>query len=77
MIPDFVGYLPLLKDGKTYVTKGGTNITLTVKGGSYFVNNARIVQANLVLENEFAYVVDQVCKPSDVNTIIDRADRVR
>jgi uncharacterized surface protein with fasciclin (FAS1) repeats len=66
VIPDFVGYLPFLKNGATYTTQGGGNVTITVTGtvgkdAQYFVNNAKIVASNLILSNGVAHVVDQVC----------------
>lgn len=38
----------------------GTNITVRVSGDDTFINDARIVHANLVLPNGVAHVLDRV-----------------
>jgi uncharacterized surface protein with fasciclin (FAS1) repeats len=60
VIPNFVGYLPSLKNGSTYTTRAGTTVTVTVQGSDYYINNAKIIGANMILENGVAHVVDQV-----------------
>jgi uncharacterized surface protein with fasciclin (FAS1) repeats len=59
IIPSIL-YLPSLKDGATYTTQGGGSVTIRVRGNDYFVNNARIVASNQILNNGVAHVVDQV-----------------
>jgi uncharacterized surface protein with fasciclin (FAS1) repeats len=61
VIPNFLGYLPALTNGATYTTQAGTNVTITIKGGDYYVNNAKIIASNQILENGVAHVVDSVC----------------
>jgi len=63
VIPNFVGYLPSLKNGSTYTTRAGMTVTVTVQGSDYYINNAKIIGANMILENGVAHVVDQVIKP--------------
>ncbi|KAI8629797.1 FAS1 domain-containing protein [Xylariaceae sp. FL1651] len=58
-----VSYLPDLKDGSTLTTQSGETLAISVRAGIYYVNGARITQANLVLENGVAHVVDQVLAP--------------
>lgn len=60
IIPNFVGYLPSLTNGASYQTQGGTNITITVRGNDYYVNNAKIIASNQILENGVAHVIDSI-----------------
>jgi uncharacterized surface protein with fasciclin (FAS1) repeats len=60
LIPNFAGYLPTLSDGATYRSQGGSQFTLSIRGNDYYVNNAKIVLPNVVLENGVAHVIDQV-----------------
>jgi uncharacterized surface protein with fasciclin (FAS1) repeats len=66
VIPNFVGYLPSLKNGSTYTTQAGTNVTIAVRGNDYYINNAKIIASNQILENGVAHVIDAVrLIPSD------------
>lgn len=60
VVPDFVGYLPDLKDGAVLKTRTGGSLTISVKNNQYFVDGAKITTANLILENGVAHVVDKV-----------------
>lgn len=64
VIPNFLGYLPSLVNGATYTTLSGGNLTITIKNGVYYVNNAKIVSSNTILSNGVAHVIDQVLVPS-------------
>lgn len=59
-VQDFEGYLPALKNGQTLKTIGGSNLTVTIRGGEYYINGARIVSSNLILENGVAHIIDKV-----------------
>ena len=61
IIPNFVGYLPSLTNGLKLVTQAGTTVTVTVKGDDFYLNNAKIIASNLILENGVGHVLDQVC----------------
>ncbi|KIX96219.1 uncharacterized protein Z520_07997 [Fonsecaea multimorphosa CBS 102226] len=64
VVQNFAGYLPSLADGASFVTQSGTTVTVTIDGdGDYFVNNAKIVASNLVLENGVAHIIDTVLTP--------------
>jgi len=56
-----VGYLPNLVHGQTLTAQDGSSLTVSVKGEEFYVNGARIEQANLVLENGVAHVISKVC----------------
>lgn len=60
VISNFVGYLPSLENGATFTTQGGTNVTVTVRGTDTFINNAKIIASNQILENGVAHVIDSV-----------------
>jgi uncharacterized surface protein with fasciclin (FAS1) repeats len=62
VIPNFVGYLPSLTNGTTYTSQGGSNFTVTIIGSDYYINNAKIVLSNVIVENGVAHVLNQVCR---------------
>lgn len=64
IIPNFLGYLPALSNGAIFTTTAGTNVTITIKGSDYYVNNAKIIASNQILENGVAHVVDAIIEPS-------------
>ncbi|OAP55316.1 hypothetical protein AYL99_10289 [Fonsecaea erecta] len=63
VVQNFAGYLPSLGNGATFITQSGTTVTVTIQGDDYFVNNAKIVSSNLILENGVAHVIDTVLTP--------------
>ena len=60
IIPDFAGYLPELKNGTTFKTQSGTSVTVIVKGGDYYINNAKIIASNQIVDNGVVHVLDSV-----------------
>lgn len=60
IVADFLGYLPALTNGATFTTQGGTNITVKIIGGNYYINNAKIIDSNLLVDNGVCHVVDSV-----------------
>jgi hypothetical protein len=59
-VPNFAGYLPLLKNGALLTTQAGTNVTVSVRGNDFYINDARIISANIIIANGVAHVLDQV-----------------
>ncbi|KAI0382526.1 FAS1 domain-containing protein [Hypomontagnella monticulosa] len=59
-----VSYLPDLKDGTVLTTQRGELLAISVRSGRYYVNGGLITQANLILENGVAHVVNKVLKPT-------------
>lgn len=55
------GYLPDLTDGMNLTTKTGGALTVSVRSGIWYINDAKITQANLIMENGVAHIIDQVC----------------
>jgi uncharacterized surface protein with fasciclin (FAS1) repeats len=62
-VPGFVGYLPDLTEGAMLKTQAGESLVISVVDGEYFVNDAKITTANLILENGVAHVIDKVSEP--------------
>jgi uncharacterized surface protein with fasciclin (FAS1) repeats len=60
IIPNFLGYTPLLPNGTVLTTQGGTKLTVTVKNGVWFVNGAKIIAADQITSNGVAHIVDSV-----------------
>ncbi|KAL2141178.1 hypothetical protein VTI28DRAFT_2724 [Corynascus sepedonium] len=67
-IPNFVGYLPSLRNGSTYESLGGTSFTVFHDDCDYRVNNAKIILPNVIVGNGVAHVVDQVIEPLSTAT---------
>lgn len=59
-VPNFDGYLPLLREGQTLKTLNGATLTVNITGGEYYINGSKIESANLILENGVAHVLDQI-----------------
>ncbi|KAI1211235.1 FAS1 domain-containing protein [Annulohypoxylon truncatum] len=59
-----VAYLPDLKDGDVLKTQQGETLAISVRAGRYYVNGGLITQANLILENGVAHVVNKVLTPT-------------
>src|SRR5467141_3903335 len=45
-----VSYLPSFQDGQVLTTASGMTLTVSVKGGQVYINDALIVAPNLILE---------------------------
>lgn len=61
VITNTVGYSTILEDGQEFETFGGETIKVTVKDGEVWVNNAKVVIANVLTENGVVHVIDSVC----------------
>lgn len=60
IVTNQVLYLPRLVHGARYHTKAGNEISVTVKRGRYFINDAEISQPDLILENGVAHIINKV-----------------
>ena len=60
IIPNFQGYLPSLANGLVLTTQAGTTVTVSIRNGDYYLNNARIVGSNLITSNRVSHVLDAV-----------------
>lgn len=52
-----------LKNGMMAKTVQGENLTITLENGSVMVNNAKVVQADIVCTNGVIHVIDTVLMP--------------
>jgi uncharacterized surface protein with fasciclin (FAS1) repeats len=53
-----------LKDGMTLTTVQGEKITLKKKDGAWWVNDAKIITADVISSNGVTYVIDGVLMPA-------------
>ena len=52
-----MGYSTILSN-TTLKTVAGANVTITVEGGSVFVNSAKVVTPNVLVSNGVVHVID-------------------
>jgi hypothetical protein len=50
----------VLTDGTVLTTQNGQSLVIRIRGGVYYVNGARITQANIITENGVVHIIDQV-----------------
>jgi uncharacterized surface protein with fasciclin (FAS1) repeats len=60
VVGGFAGYLPLLKDGTALTTQNGESLVISIRNGIYYVNGAKIIQANIITENGVVHIIDKV-----------------
>lgn len=60
VIGDFLGYTPELEPGRTYTSRAGTPIKITVEGGTFFANDCKIVEPNIPIKNGVAHYCEDV-----------------
>lgn len=60
VVGGFAGYLPILKDGTALTTQNGESLVISIRNGIYYVNGAKIIQANIITENGVVHIIDKV-----------------
>ncbi|KAM0256807.1 hypothetical protein ACHAQJ_004759 [Trichoderma viride] len=60
VVGGFAGYLPVLRDGTALTTQKGETLVISIRGGVYYVNGAKIIQANIITENGVVHIIDQL-----------------
>ncbi|KKY14636.1 putative beta-ig-h3 fasciclin [Phaeomoniella chlamydospora] len=60
-------YSPLLTNGTIFTTLSGTNLTVYSASNSIFINNARLLQSDLLLANGVMHTIDSVQCPCAPN----------
>lgn len=60
VVGGFAGYLPVLKDGTALTTQNGETLVISIRNGIYYVNGAKIIQANIITENGVVHIIDKV-----------------
>lgn len=58
-----IGYSPNLPNGTILHTRSGENLTITFASNSLFVNQARVLQQDLLLANGVMHVIDNFLDP--------------
>ncbi|KAL2350254.1 FAS1 domain-containing protein [Cryomyces antarcticus] len=56
-LDSIVAYSSLLKDGSTFQTIQGNNVTITVENGSTYVNDAKIIDRDFLTSNGVIHVI--------------------
>ncbi|KLU92031.1 beta-Ig-H3/Fasciclin [Magnaporthiopsis poae ATCC 64411] len=56
-----------ITDGARVTTIQGSGVTLTIKGGSVFVNKAKVVKADVLVKNGVVHVIDGVLIPDGLS----------
>jgi hypothetical protein len=59
-VPNFDGYLPMLRNGQTLQTMNGNSLVVNITAGEYYINGSRIASPNVILENGVAHVLEKV-----------------
>jgi hypothetical protein len=68
IVPSFVGYSSLLKNGMVLKTAQGDNVTITVQdGGDIYVNAARVITSDYIVANGVVHVIDSLLNRSDTS----------
>jgi len=60
VVPNKVLFHPLLTNGLTLTTLAGTTITITLKNGEIYVNDAKIVVYDYITANGVIHSIDKV-----------------
>ncbi|KAK1756789.1 beta-Ig-H3/Fasciclin [Echria macrotheca] len=68
VIPGAVVYSADITNGATVATLQGTNVTLRIQDGAVFVNNAKVVKADVLVKNGVVHVIDSVLIPNATAT---------
>ncbi|KAH8732590.1 FAS1 domain-containing protein [Phaeosphaeriaceae sp. PMI808] len=60
-----LGYSSTLRNGTVLTALNGKNLTVTINGGRVFVNNARVVTADVLVANGVVHIIDAVLNPTN------------
>jgi uncharacterized surface protein with fasciclin (FAS1) repeats len=60
-----IGYSSTLENGTELPTVNGESVTIIVGDGGVFVNNAKVVVADVLIANGVVHVIDQVLNPTN------------
>ncbi|KAI0600998.1 FAS1 domain-containing protein [Biscogniauxia sp. FL1348] len=69
VILDFPAYTPLLKDGHTYRTLGGGNVTVSVRDGVAYINDAQILAGDAVIKNGVVHTIDKLLTTTSITPV--------
>ncbi|KAK0101777.1 hypothetical protein ONS95_006930 [Cadophora gregata] len=60
VVPGFVGYSSMLKDGMRLKTQEGSSLTITMQDGDMYVNSAKIIASDYIVANGVIHVIDDL-----------------
>jgi uncharacterized surface protein with fasciclin (FAS1) repeats len=58
-----VQYSNALRDGQSLSTTQGGRLKVEIRGGSVYINNARVVKTDILTKNGVIHVIDSILKP--------------
>ncbi|KAI9767504.1 MAG: hypothetical protein M1839_004492 [Geoglossum umbratile] len=61
-------YTSFLKDGQTFQTLTNDTVAVSIKNGSIYFNNARLVEPNVITNNGLIHILDSVMMPLSSQT---------
>ncbi|EHK19972.1 uncharacterized protein TRIVIDRAFT_155305 [Trichoderma virens Gv29-8] len=61
--PSFPAYSPWLEDGQIFRTLGGTNVSVVIKDDVAYLNGARILTGDSIIQNGVVHTIDKVFQP--------------
>lgn len=59
VVPNFIGYSPLLKNGMVLKTEQGSNVTITTQDGDVYINAAKVIAFDYIVANGVIHVIDE------------------
>jgi len=59
VVPNFLGYSPLLTNGMSLKTAQGDSLTITFHDGDMYVNSAKVITTDLLVANGVIHVIDR------------------
>ncbi|KAK0719304.1 FAS1 domain-containing protein [Lasiosphaeris hirsuta] len=73
VLVDVAAYTPLLRDGASFRTLGGTNVTVSVQGETVFLGGSRISSGDAIITNGVVHTIDRVLAGSVITPIVTGA----
>lgn len=59
VVPGFVGYSTLLKNGMNLKSQQGADLTVTIQDGDIYINAAKVIASDLLVANGVVHVIDK------------------
>lgn len=59
VVPGFVAYSSLLKNGMQLKTAQGSNVTVTIQDGETYINAAKVIAVDYIVANGVFHVLDR------------------
>lgn len=59
VVPNYIGYSTLLKNGMQLKTAQGANLTVTIQDGNTYINSAKVTSFDYLIANGVVHVIDE------------------